>query len=388
MVLAFGLVFFRVPYIGHTVAGNELGTLACEALFAAGLFAFYFSRGVTLFRRELFILLIYALWVAFLTLLNGHSPVRFLYEYAPAFFLVLYFSIVRPEEETLRVLKAWIVFLTVLLLTDLATMALFPGGLYQSENYSENWFLGYKTYRLNITIPLVVFAAYVQLAESGKTKKSLFFLQGLVLLDTVLCRGTASVITVSAFLFFLDLFLFFRSAVPSGARRFRRAVYSPFVFEILYAVIVVTVLNLRYNELFTRFMLRVVHKTPTISGRTVIWEYTLDVLRQNGWKGMGYLNGAQFIELLHGLNNPHNFVLSLLVYGGIAGLVIFLVFLNSVLLGSARCDCNAVVIMALYAFLLLGTVSSSFITAPLFYCMLMLLMSMSKENHVLNGAGL
>ena len=51
------------------------------------------------------------------------------------------------------------IILTILILIDIVTIIMYPEGMYSTELYTTNWFLGYKTGRVRLaTMPVIMFA--------------------------------------------------------------------------------------------------------------------------------------------------------------------------------------------------------------------------------------
>lgn len=104
-------------------------------------------------------------------------------------------------------------------------------------------------------------------------------------------------------------------------------------------------------------------KSSTLSGRTNIWEKTIDLIGDFPIFGRGY---DTEILLLNGIkeNDPHNSVLYILLTQGIIGLIVFLLMIISIFLKINKKNKNDVVISSMIAFVCVwmvrGLVESAF----------------------------
>ena len=74
-----------------------------------------------------------------------------------------------------------------------------------------------------------------------------------------------------------------------------------------------------------------------LSGRDIIWQRILPLIKENPFFGIGTIGYANFSQTTFGMyNSPHNVFLEVLCYTGIVGLFIYLIFLYRILMKSLQ----------------------------------------------------
>ena len=148
----------------------------------------------------------------------------------------------------------------------------------------------------------------------------------------------------------------------------------------------------RLQQVFSPLIVQVLHKDITFTGRTEIWDLTLAYVKEHWLTGSGYLTRADFPKMfpsdLFSYVHPHNFILSLLLQGGVILLVIFVIWtgISGMYLLKNRGYLSANLLLALLlAFLVTGlTEALAVYMCPLLYSVLTLGMH-SEEIAVLTG---
>jgi len=92
--------------------------------------------------------------------------------------------------------------------------------------------------------------------------------------------------------------------------------------------VLLSLLGLLLVFVFSGTLLELLGRTPNLTGRTVIWQELIPLLRQSPFFGQGFGGYAEGVKSLSGLagqvSDAHNGLLELLVVLGIAGLLLFL----------------------------------------------------------------
>lgn len=89
------------------------------------------------------------------------------------------------------------------------------------------------------------------------------------------------------------------------------------VFVLFQTFVVFSGKGLENNELAVYFIEEVLEKDITFTYRTNMWEAALNVIRQSPLFGYGFVDEKWFLSEMSGQAiGPHNFILSLFIYGG------------------------------------------------------------------------
>lgn len=107
-------------------------------------------------------------------------------------------------------------------------------------------------------------------------------------------------------------------------------VFSYWVIVGCYALSFVGIVGFNMQERFSTFIESYLHKDVTLTGRTYIWQSSIQNIKQSLWYGYGVSNGGRLHTStnLHGtLVSSHNMFLEVLLQVGIIGAVFFILFL-------------------------------------------------------------
>lgn len=188
-------------------------------------------------------------------------------------------------------LRRLIVSLTLLfeiyVYINFVIILIFPNGLYTSEYFRQNYFLGYKNQMINIILPAMCLSIlnYYQ-TKPAPDKQWLPWLRTCMLifistLSAVLVHSGASTLMTAAML----LFWFLQGFLSAKVFNFRNYL----ILNILFFFVIVI---FRMQDLFAFIIEDVLHKDLTLTGRTVIWDRTYELIAQKPI--LGY--GVQFYE--------------------------------------------------------------------------------------------
>ena len=271
----------------------------------------------------------------------------------------------------------WLVYI------NLITVLMNPDGLYKSELYASNWFLGYKNIQIRTILPIVCMALIRSYYLYGKLSAKTIFL--------LLCTGSTFLLVDSAtallrLVLFLGLLLFFHSKkkeLPSWV-----SLYSGVAIAFTGTILVV-IFNIQNH--FTGIIEEVFGRSASLSGRTSMWAYVLSMVKARPLWGYGYLTGTEYVQHLGELRwatHPHNFLLYILTTGGIALLVILLCGIsiaNKSLRSANDTIYGKIILFTLIAFLFMG-ISESITETVFLYPMLVLGMNAERLSLLKYGS--
>lgn len=331
-------------------------------------------------NKQYILLLIWAFVILFSTFINHASYTAYLSHILPVIVTCLALIICRNREEIMRVLDIWCVLLFALLLVDLLTEILFPKGLYRSNFYSRNWFLGYKTNRLAYTFPLLVFYSYKAIVIDGRLHRKAILLGIVVLINILLSAGTAGAVAVTLYVLLLVLIsrVIAKEKKSRVSMAFLNVFSKPGFFLPVYGVITLIIIFLQSQTLIQRIGL-LFDKGDTLHGRLEIWERLIEALNGHWLLGLGSIDSQEYMQITGSVVNAHNIILTYIINGGIIGLIIIMYVIIST---TKRADCMENYVISIYAFILLciGVTSSALVFCPYFYAALLLPVLMSARR--------
>lgn len=202
----------------------------------------------------------------------------------------------------------------LLVYINIFTIIFFPNGLYSINGALRTyWLLGHKNqffpFYIGFTTTLFI---YTKLFNRHIRPFALY----VTMLASVIIVNSATSLTALA-LFPLLIFLAYK-----GSGRIINAASLTFINIVAYILIVLV----RITYIFSLFILRVLHKDPSLTGRTMIWDDLYYLLIKKPLLGYGCRTGNEVAQML-GRNvavHAHNTLLHCLFEGGIICLLLFL----------------------------------------------------------------
>lgn len=284
-------------------------------------------------------------------------------------------------------IQAVYVVLFILIIMDILSIIMYPEGLYSTELYTTNWFLGYKTARVRLaTLPIIMFAGIHSIDKYNKLNIWFWISSILALVDTFLSQNTGGVVTIIVMLIMLFLLYF----INNDKIRFLFArLLNPKILFIIVLILTV-VINLVQNvKIFEPIVVGLFNKDITFTNRTMIWASSLEIFQKSPFIGNGYILNNTFGELIGSAyaTQAHSLFLSVLVYTGIIGMIIFLFLLYKTLtyvdLKNRR---STSIICATYIICILiqGIVSIHLFT-QFFYSSMIMLYYLREPNNVVTN---
>lgn len=223
----------------------------------------------------------------------------------------------------IKYLNAAVKLLVLLLVLDIISIIAFPNGLYESSLYTENWLLGYKTARVYaVGFPLIVFSGVLDVYQSKKLSVRFYLISILCLIDTLLSKGTGGLVSLILLSLMIIVLFVFKS---NSFRRFFTFIVNPKVMIPAIAVLDLFLAVFQKFDFLEFFIVGILKKSMTLTNRTKIWSVSLELFKKSPIIGQGYIFGTDFIEMtgVRGGTQPHNQLLSILVYTGLFGLLVY-----------------------------------------------------------------
>lgn len=289
-----------------------------------------FKKSATIiYNNSFFLITIWFLYLILITFINYNDlfyALRIItIPYVMSFYAFIY------KKKIVKILHNWCFWLAVLVFIDFISIILFPNGMYNDGLYSLNWFLGYKTARFQIELPLCTISAYLSKIEKGKIKFSSF----LYLFISMYCTLVAKTTSAFACLFILLIyfvFLNYSERIDCGKKILKKV----FDYKIIILIYILAVLSLYYiNDLHIvqNFIQFVFHKDASLTTRTTIWQFMIEKIQEKPFFGFGILNQDAYISITNSpfANSAHSLFLGLLIEGGFVGTFLYFYILKKAL---------------------------------------------------------
>lgn len=206
--------------------------------------------------------------------------------------------------------------LGLFVLINFATILLFPQGMYEFNNYTQNYFLGYRNNSIMLFFPAIIFSIVRSLRKYNKLTLSSFVITAVSFATVILAFSATSVIGMTVFTLFLLLALI--NKMPN------------FLNIITYLAINIAyffgVIILRLQEAFAFIIVDMLGRDLTFTGRTKIWDSALAAFAKSPVFGVGEIENQASRDLI-GATHAHNYYLDLLYKSGLPGFLIFFAIL-------------------------------------------------------------
>ena len=234
--------------------------------------------------------------------------------YLPVITIILLFLSFIDDDITLF-LSPLSTLLYVYVVINLITVLLFPEGLYSSRvnemstRIEYSWFLGYKNPQIRLILPAISISMICDFIKYGKVRLKSIVLLFTGLITVILIKSSTGLLGIAVF--FSVYFLRLKLDVKVKPKWF-------LIYNLAFFLLVVI---LRMQNAIGFFLVDILKKDTTFSGRTIIWDQALlDILRHPmlGSGATQFPIGSFFVA-----THPHNFILYLLLKSGLIGFVLF-----------------------------------------------------------------
>lgn len=228
-----------------------------------------------------------------------------------------------------RFIKNTTFFLQLLVVIDLFTIIAFPNGMYSTALYSENWFLGYKTARITVSLPAITFSVINVLQDNKKLKLKHYIFMILCLIDAILASATGGMVTLTVYILLIISVNLQRN---KNVKKILLKVFNKTNLTLGIIVVYTVFVFLQNFSFLNQFIVNILKKDITLNNRTVIWQTCIKLFYQHPILGNGIIPSNIFVKLteIPGGTQPHNFLLGILVPAGIIGLIIYiLIYINT-----------------------------------------------------------
>ena len=217
------------------------------------------------------------------------------------------------KEYAFKITNILYKVLFIIIFVNFLTIILFPNGMYTTIYYSTNWFLGYDNTHIAIYLPAIMIMM-IKKEISNKWNINYFLLIGFITYSVFFCFSANSVVVYSIILFYI----LYREKID------QMHIMNIKNYIIMYLAIFLGIVILRLQNLFSWFIVKVLGKNLTFTGRVHIWDRIIDLIKNKFILGYGKeKNEIISAKLGHkSYSHAHNTILDILYKGGIVSLLI------------------------------------------------------------------
>lgn len=215
--------------------------------------------------------------------------------------------------------KQFINLLIILAIINGMSVILFPNGITQNAAWTKVYFLGIDNRFVFFYLPLVFFVSIYELERKSKLTFLWYFVCGITLLPLLYLWSVGAIIGL--LILIGSIFLF------SKSKKIAKINFNKFFIIILLLNVLIVFLNIQ--NYFADFLVNVLKKDITLSGRTFLWEEAIELIKKYPLIGCGVQSNEVLSRFFYGgVTHPHNLFLTYLINGGIVGMIFYLLFIK------------------------------------------------------------
>lgn len=301
----------------HILGIARLSRVTCLIISGYAILHVFMSNSIT---KANIIYLLMSLWLMFCTFCNGTSDD--IYEccfVAISNIGMVCFINYAICKDIASCLKSMYVTYTLLLLANFLYMVVHPMGYNLNEwtLYGRGYYLfGHQNTTITYVLPAICIALISY--KKGIIKKWQMLVTVLVSIGSIVKIFSATSL-VGLVVFFGVLVLLQRDII-------NKCLKAGWAIWIGTGTCVgIVFFNIQTKGMLADFIVNVLHRTTTLTSRTVIWEKALALIKNNLLIGIGYKVNTTFQNLIHG-SSAHNEYLFMLLQGGVILLAFFYLF--------------------------------------------------------------
>lgn len=219
-------------------------------------------------------------------------------------------------DNTWAKLKSFSFLLYIYVCINLATIILYPEGLYGTDVYSHNWYLGYKNVMIRTILPGVTLNTLCSIHDFGKLCIKDYVLMVVSIYSVYLVDSSTSIAML--YIFILGVLIW----------RIKGLILRPSLFKcfVIVSAISIAFTFFSFQEYLASLIDGLFDKDTTFTGRTFVWAFTLIRLIESPIIGFGWHTADEWRSVLGfydmpgfdmGFSHPHNYILYVLLQGGL-----------------------------------------------------------------------
>ncbi len=312
------LLFKYEPYV---FIDNIYSVLKIIAFILILLFTLCSNTKIT---KGAFIIILYELFLGLTTIINGGDIVKYCGPALNVISLTLITNYYFPKLKH-NYIKILYIILFILVLINTICVLIVPNGFIppKTSMYALIGFLGIENRYVFFMLPLIFYSAIYSIYKHKKLNWLFYFASIMVLFTLIKAWSVGAMLGM--ILLIAAIILFSRSEKASFIKKLDFKYYL--IFIILLNILLVV---FHVQDLFSNFIMNVLHKDVTLSARTLIWDNAIDLFKGNFLIGVGVQPDAYFRRIFYGVTHTHNLFLNIMVTSGTIGLIIYFIMFGMI----------------------------------------------------------
>lgn len=305
--------FFKIPYLVQIIPALDLVYKIWQII--AGIIIVYVLVINSKYSKVINSIIFYLLILLFSSLINGINLLETILLSVQILFMCFIFDygIRKNSQKFLGVLE---VFLFVLIVINLATIILYPNGMYvNADGYASNWFLGYKNSHILYILPMLMFSLLKNYSKNKKIDLKNCVYIVISLISTILVKNSTAIVGLSL----ICLLLLFKPVLE------KIRIVNLKNYFIIYIIVFLGIVIFRVHNVLEFLIVDILDKDLTFTGRTYIWDSVIEIIKDKPILGYGncVYKFSQYIS------TTHNTILDILFKTGLLGLVAYIIIIKN-----------------------------------------------------------
>lgn len=266
---------------------------------------------------DLMILLFY-ITILISTIINKVSLTNYIKEIIlfSSLYFVLKYGLNKNPKKFIKIYSNYLLFLIVI--NTIISIIIYPNSMFRDNN-NPILFLGGDNTSIRLYITSVIFCFINNYVNKGKIEIPVLSLTTLLIFSVIRDIGGGKICFILLFLCILYLKYF-----PITYKKPMKLIII--INIVLFLIMVIS----NKLEIFKFIIVNILHRSLSLTDRTIIWNITIDKIIASPLIGYGMINGLSFQAMLPYITgiNAHNTYLMILFEGGIFSFGIFLLILQ------------------------------------------------------------
>lgn len=281
------------------------------------------------------ITILFFLYLLMVTYVNKGATVKVIATSLPVIglVLVLQYSL---EKNTYLTIKSLYIYFSIVVYINFIFLIINPEGILQIHTFGP-YYTGYHFLGVSNQLgPYMLTAATISLIYinmNGKFTLNILLLNICIYMTIISVSSATSLIWIT--LFYILIFIAIRKLQISKLFTWGKVTITIFLIHLL-------IVFFKVQKWFSYFILEILEKDLTLSGRTAIWDEALQLISKSYVFGYGEIQSARYITVGTAQFNAHNIFLQILLQGGIIFLFLFIVIFIISLRNSRYCRVDSI----------------------------------------------
>lgn len=313
-----------VPFIEPLLFKYGAYTTIDKFYTIAKLISFFIILFITIYRKTkinkaVYIICLYEFVLGISTILNNGNIIQYCGPAINVISLTLITNYYFPKIK-LDYIKNLCIILLLLVIINTIFMIFVPKGFIAPKYPTDAvvHFLGIENRFVFFMLPLMFYSAIYSIQKYKRFNLLFYFIVFVILFSLTKTWSVGAMLGMILLTFLMIVF----------SKENKGSVIKNLDFKYYFIIIIILNVSLVFfnvQKLFEPFIVNVLHKDVTLTGRTLIWHNAIEIIKKHFIIGIGSQPVSYFKGLFLANQHPHNLFLSILLVSGIIGFVLYLI---------------------------------------------------------------